>query len=72
MEIINKSFEDAARFIIRFDTAHYEDKLDYVGLSRTKRQIFMILTDHVTHHRGQLIVYMRMKGVVPPEYVKFQ
>ncbi len=72
IKVINTTFEDAARLIMKFDPAHYEDTLDYVGLSRTKRQILMILTDHVTHHRGQLIVYMRIKGVAPPEYVKFQ
>ncbi|MRG44771.1 DinB family protein [Chitinophaga sp. SYP-B3965] len=25
--------------------------------------------DHITHHRGQLIVYLRLKGIQPPEYV---
>lgn len=24
--------------------------------------------DHITHHRGQATVYLRCKGIVPPEY----
>lgn len=24
--------------------------------------------DHITHHRGQLIVYLRCNGITPPEY----
>ena len=25
--------------------------------------------DHITHHRGQAVVYLRTNGVEPPEYV---
>ena len=25
--------------------------------------------DHVTHHRAQAVVYLRCKGIVPPEYI---
>ena len=25
--------------------------------------------DHITHHRGQAVVYLRTHGVEPPEYV---
>jgi uncharacterized damage-inducible protein DinB len=28
----------------------------------------MLALDHTTHHRGQLIVYLRLNGVTPPEY----
>lgn len=30
---------------------------------------FYATIDHVTHHRGQATVYLRSKGIVPPEYV---
>jgi uncharacterized damage-inducible protein DinB len=25
--------------------------------------------DHITHHRGQLVLLLRVKGIVPPEYM---
>ena len=25
--------------------------------------------DHVTHHRGQAIIYLRCNGITPPEYI---
>lgn len=25
--------------------------------------------DHITHHRGQATVQLRLRGIVPPEYV---
>ena len=33
----------------------------YYGLQAT--------LDHITHHRGQATVYLRCKGITPPEYV---
>ena len=35
----------------------------------TRRQILLLLHDHQTHHVGQLIVYLRLKGIKPPAYV---
>ncbi len=69
---IDKTFDEAIRLIKQFDSTHLNDRLDYFNLSRTKRQIFLLLTDHITHHRGQMLVYMRLKGLVPPRYVLFQ
>ncbi len=35
----------------------------------TKRQIFLLIHDHQSHHIGQLIVYLRLKGIKPVNYV---
>jgi uncharacterized damage-inducible protein DinB len=35
----------------------------------TRRQILILMHDHQTHHVGQLIVYLRLKGFKPPAYV---
>lgn len=72
MEVANRTFEEGAKVIADFDPAHYEDRLMYGKLSRTKRQIFLLLSDHVTHHRGQMLMYLRLKGVTPPQYIAFQ
>ncbi|MET2983876.1 DinB family protein [Aureibaculum conchae] len=69
---INKTFNETIKLINQFDTTKLDDKLDYFGLNRTKRQIFLLLADHITHHRGQMLVYMRLNGLVPPRYVLFQ
>lgn len=29
---------------------------------------FHATTDHITHHRGQAVLYLRCKGITPPEY----
>lgn len=48
------------------------DKLDetvsFFAGPKTKRQILVLMNDHHTHHRGQLIVYLRLNGIKPPKY----
>ncbi len=69
---INSTFDEAIELIKEFDVTQFDDQLDYFGLDRSKRQIFLLLADHITHHRGQMLVYMRLNGLVPPRYVLFQ
>lgn len=69
---LNKTFNETIRFIGEFDTIKFNEKLDYLGLERTKRQILLLLTDHITHHRAQMIVYLRLNGLKPPRYILFQ
>lgn len=34
----------------------------------TRQQIVHLLHDHLTHHRAQMIVYLRLLGIAPPRY----
>jgi len=34
-----------------------------------KKRVLMLMRDHITHHRGQLVVYLRLNGIAPPRYV---
>ena len=72
IELIDRTFRESIELIKKFDADHLDDRLDYFGLDRTKRQIFMLLADHITHHRGQMLVYMRLNGLTPPRYVLYQ
>lgn len=69
---LNNTFDKTIEFISNFDTKKLEERLDYFGSDRTKTQILLLLADHITHHRGQMVVYMRLNGLVPPRYVLFQ
>lgn len=69
---VNTAFDESIKLIQQFDAEKLDDELDYFGLHRSKRQIFMLLADHITHHRGQMLVYMRLNGLTPPRYVLFQ
>lgn len=34
----------------------------------TRSGIFMLMKDHTTHHRGQMVIYLRLKGLKPAEF----
>ncbi len=46
--------------------AHEEAKMGENALAKWKMILFGI--DHITHHRGQLVVYLRLNGIKPPQY----
>ncbi len=69
---INNTFDETITLITKFDVSTLDDRLDYLGLNRTKRQIFLLLADHITHHRGQMIVSLRLNGLKPPRYILYQ
>ena len=69
---IDSVFDETIKLITQFDVAKLNDELDYLGLNRTKRQILLLLADHITHHRAQMLVYMRLNELVPPRYVLYQ
>ncbi|MDC8003414.1 DinB family protein [Aureisphaera galaxeae] len=69
---IDETFYKTIEFISKFDINKLDERLDYFGLDRTKRQVLLLLADHITHHRGQMLVYMRLNGLKPPRYVLYQ
>lgn len=69
---VNKTFDATIQLIKAFDTKKLNDKIAYGELQRSKRQVLQILSDHITHHRAQMLVAMRLNGLVPPRYMLYQ
>jgi len=61
----SKFAENAVR---NLDAKDLEVKVDFFAGPMTKRQILMLMNDHMTHHRGQIIVYARINDIKPPRY----
>ncbi|WPP52989.1 DinB family protein [Catalinimonas niigatensis] len=38
-------------------------------IETNKKRVLLLIRDHMTHHRGQLVIYLRMNGIEPPSYV---
>lgn len=72
IDIVNREFERSIKLIANFDPKRLDETEKHGTFTRTRRQLFMLMTDHVTHHRAQMLVYMRLKGLVPPKYWEFQ
>lgn len=69
---VKRTFDATIELIKVFDISKLNDELDYLGLNRTKRQILLLLADHITHHRAQMLVYLRLNGITPPRYILYQ
>jgi uncharacterized damage-inducible protein DinB len=70
-EIINmleKTFAYANETIGGLTEKDLDETVDFFAGKMTRRRIMFLLTDHVTHHRGQLVVYLRLKNIEPPSY----
>ena len=67
--MMDQVFIYASKTINALSEQDLNEKVDFISGEMTKRRILLLLTDHVTHHRGQLVVYLRMKNVEPPKYV---
>ncbi len=45
-----------------FDERNLNYKIDFFAGEKTKRQMFTLINDHMTHHRAQLLVYLRLNN----------
>ncbi len=62
-------YEYAEKAILSLPTKELDIPVQFFAGPMTKRQILFLLQDHQTHHRAQLLVYLRLNGVKPPKYV---
>lgn len=69
VQVLTKAFDYAGTSIRQFNPAQLDAKVDFFAGSLSKRQILILMNDHVTHHRGQILVYLRLKGLRPPDYI---
>lgn len=72
IKMLSKSFDDAIAALKSMDDKALQDKFVFIFSPEkpeyTKKEGFLFLRDHVTHHRGQAIIYLRMQGLKAPQY----
>ena len=66
---VSNAFDYGGNSIGLLDAKKLEEVINFWGGSATKRKIVLLLNDHQTHHRGQMIVYLRLNGIAPPAYI---
>jgi len=67
--VLNKAYDFALLALQQFDEAHLGDPVTFFAGPMNKLQIINLLSDHQTHHRAQILVYLRLNGIKPPDYV---
>lgn len=66
--LIKDSFAMCRNAVVEFNDKDYGAQVDFFAGPKTKLQILNLIQDHVTHHRGQVIVYLNLNGIKPPRY----
>ena len=66
---ITKAFNDAAVIIRNATPETFSDEVTFFSGPKSKLQIMNLMQDHVSHHRGQLVVYLNLNEIEPPRYV---
>ena len=68
IKAITEAFDNTAKIIKMATPEELKEIVDFFAGPKTKLQILNLLQDHVTHHRGQLIVYLNLNDIKPPKY----
>lgn len=69
ISVLNKSYDYALNILQRFKPVNLVDTVSFFAGPLNKLQIINLLNDHQTHHRAQMLVYLRLNGIKPPDYV---
>lgn len=69
MSVITRVYDYALDAVRNFPPDHLDDSVSFFAGPMNKLQIINLINDHQAHHRGQLVVYLRMNGIKPPPYV---
>ncbi|MBC8767469.1 DinB family protein [Arenibacter sp. BSSL-BM3] len=62
-------FDRVSTILKNTPSSALSEKVEFFAGKKTKLQILNLLQDHVTHHRGQLVVYLNLNNIEPPKYV---
>jgi uncharacterized damage-inducible protein DinB len=66
--VLENAFDGVLEIITNTPEEELNEPVDFFAGAKSKLQILNLLQDHVTHHRGQLIVYLNLNEINPPKY----
>ena len=67
--LVETAFDQTSQKVAATNDASLAETVEFFAGPKSRLQILYLLMDHVTHHRGQLIVYLNLKGIEPPRYI---
>lgn len=66
---LNQSYETMINAVQNMNVEDLQKKVSFWAGPLTANNVVIFTLDHVTHHRGQATIYLRMNGIKPPEYI---
>lgn len=68
LQLLETALQQGATVLAQVQAEALEEKVDFFAGNFSRRQIIHLMHDHLTHHRAQMIVYLRLQGITPPKY----
>ncbi len=69
IQMLSAAYDSAMMVYYRLSSPQLDEVVSFFAGPMTRRQILILMHDHQTHHVGQLIVYLRLQGIKPPDYI---
>ncbi len=69
MQMVSLAYDSAYTVHFNLTPAQLNNEVKFFAAPMSRRQVLMVMHDHQSHHLGQLIVYLRLKGIKPPGYI---
>lgn len=68
-ERLKQAFEKVESTLREMSEAELRDTTELFDRMKVpKKRVFLLMRDHMTHHRAQMIIALRGAGMEPPEY----
>jgi len=68
IDALKVSFDSVYEFVAAATEEDLKGTVAFFAGPKSRIQILNLLQDHVTHHRGQLVVYLNLNSIEPPQY----
>ena len=69
--LLAESFDFAIAGLKSMDPANFEEIIERGPFKVTRLGWMHKAKEHINHHRGQTAIYLRLKGIAPPQYKLF-
>jgi uncharacterized damage-inducible protein DinB len=69
LEFLEGAYEYGMKVMSELDEKDLSKEFNWKGGKLNKYQFLNLIQDHQAHHVGQLIVYLRLNEIVPPNYI---
>jgi len=69
IDLLTDAYAFGAAAVTHLPAERWEEEApDFFAGAKSRRVIVYLLQDHATHHRAQVLIYMRLLGLKPPRY----
>jgi uncharacterized damage-inducible protein DinB len=67
--LLNTAFKYVSDLQARTTSETLNEEITFSGVKMTKENMFYLIRDHMTHHRAQCILYLRLNNIDAPKFV---